>query len=379
MIICGATNLEEGCFWSRHLRDYFLWTQINFFLFLWGLMFLFNKISKVNKQYFDYEIHVLVAHPRSPRFLVVVYDLIWFKACLAIRIICFCFSNSASRLSDMGIEEASKSAVESCHSVLDLISKTKDQIEYGNLSVKTEESVAKFKKVVSILDVGLGHARARKSKNLQTPCPRNILLDNPIIGINYQPTAYQLPPTNSGDISTHGMGTNAKNNFNSEKLSLESSSSLKPTTQIVQQTPQQSNYQFHLHPLQQKFQQHQQLKQPTASIFQKSNSTSCINLNFEKATCTPSNSMSSTRSFMSSLNGSGSATNLDGTAFRLIGETRSLDQGSYQHKRSCPARGEGGRCHCSKNRFVITYTLFLITHILQLILYFPLFLTESIK
>ncbi|KAK1357120.1 WRKY domain-containing protein [Heracleum sosnowskyi] len=251
----------------------------------------------------------------------------------------------------MEIEEASKSAIQSCHRVLDIISKPKDQIEYGNLAVETGESVSKFKKVVSILNAGLGHARVRKAKNLQTPFPLNILSDNPIVRIDSQPRALQLPPTNSREISVHGMSLNPQSNFNFGKLPVVSSSSVDAPTQLVQQTQQPSNYQLHVHPLQQKIQlQQQMLKQQTESMFRKSNSTSCINLNFEKSTCTPSNSMSSARSFMSSLNGNGSVTNLDGNAFRLVGETRSLDQSSYQHKRSCPARRDGGRCHCSKRR-----------------------------
>lgn len=255
------------------------------------------------------------------------------------------------RLSNVEIEEASKSAMQSCHRVLDIISKPKDQIEYGNLAVETGESVSKFKKVVSILNAGLGHARFRKAKNLQTPFSRNILLDNPIVGSDSQPKGLQLPPTNSREISVHGMVLNAGNNFNSGKLPVESRSNVKAPAQLVQQTPQQSNYKLHVHPLQQKNQPQQQMfKQQTESIFRKSNSTSCINLNFERSTCTPSNSMSSTRSFMSSLNGNGSVTNLDGNAFRLVGETRSLDQSSYQHKWSCPARRDGGKCHCSKKR-----------------------------
>lgn len=256
----------------------------------------------------------------------------------------------------MEIEEASKSAIQSGHRVLDIISKPKDQIEYGNLAVETGESVSKFKKVVSILNAGLGHARVRKAMNLQTPIPRNILLDNSIVGIDSQPKALQLPPTNSREISVHRMVSNADKNFNFGKLPVESSSNVKAPTQLVQQTPQPSHTRLQLHPLQQKIQlQQNMLKQQNESMFRKSNSTSCINLNFDRSTCTPSNSMSSTRSFMSSLNGNGSVTNLNGNAFRLVGETRSLDQSSYQHKRSCPARRDGGRCHCSNKRFELAY------------------------
>ncbi|KAL8089490.1 hypothetical protein AgCh_039093 [Apium graveolens] len=256
-----------------------------------------------------------------------------------------------NRLPYMEIEEASKSGIQGSHRVLDIISKPKDQIEYGNLAVETGESVSKFKKVVSMLDADMGHARVRKAKNLQIPIPRNLYLDNPIVGIDSQPKALQLPPTNSREISVPGMVLNAANNFNFGKFPVESSSNVKAPTQLVQQIPQPAHTWLQLHPLQHKIplQQHM-LKQQTESMFRKSNSTSCINLNFDRSNCTPSNSISSTRSFMSSLNGSGSVNNLAGNAFRVVGETRSLDQGLYQHKRRCPARQDGGRCHCSEKR-----------------------------
>ncbi|CAI9775726.1 unnamed protein product [Fraxinus pennsylvanica] len=76
----------------------------------------------------------------------------------------------------------------------------------------------------------------------------------------------------------------------------------------------------------------------------------------QRSTCTPT--MSSTRSFFSSLSIDGSVANLNGNAFHLVGAARSADQNSYQHKRRCSGRGEdgsgkcgsSGRCHCSKKR-----------------------------
>lgn len=255
----------------------------------------------------------------------------------------------------MEIEEVNKTAIESCHRVLSLISKPKDQIQYRNLAMETGEAVSKFKKVVSILNASVGHARVRKAKNIQIPFPQSLLLDNPIVRNDYQPKALQLLPTNSHEISIPDMGSNVKSNFTFGNLPLELSSNGKAPVQIVQQTLP-SNYQFHLQQQQQKFQfQQQHLKQQSEMIFRKSNSASGINLNFDSSTCTPS--MSSTRSFMSSLSVDGSVANLDGNAFRLIGGTRSLDQSSYQHKRRCSAREDGsvkcgssGRCHCSKKR-----------------------------
>ncbi|KAJ1417529.1 WRKY domain [Sesbania bispinosa] len=87
------------------------------------------------------------------------------------------------------------------------------------------------------------------------------------------------------------------------------------------------------------------------------NNSSGINLNFDSTSCTPT--ISSTRSFMSSLSIDGSVANLDGSAFHLIGAPHSSDQNSQQHKRKCSAKGDEGslkcgsssRCHCSKKRW----------------------------
>nr|GMD12164.1 probable WRKY transcription factor 21 [Ipomoea batatas] len=89
-------------------------------------------------------------------------------------------------------------------------------------------------------------------------------------------------------------------------------------------------------------------------IYRRSNSG--ISLNFDSSTCTPT--MSSTRSFISSLSIDGSVANMDGNSFHLIGASRSADLSSYQHKKRCSGRGEDGstkcgsssRCHCSKKR-----------------------------
>ncbi|CAN1291907.1 Probable WRKY transcription factor 21 [Linum perenne] len=104
-------------------------------------------------------------------------------------------------------------------------------------------------------------------------------------------------------------------------------------------------------------QRQQQMKQQQAEmLFRRSNSG--ISLNFDSSSCTPT--MSSTRSFMSSLSVDGSVANMEGSSFHLMGAPRSSDQSSQQqhHKRKCSVRGEdgsvkcgsSGRCHCSKKR-----------------------------
>jgi hypothetical protein len=87
-----------------------------------------------------------------------------------------------------------------------------------------------------------------------------------------------------------------------------------------------------------------------------SRSNSGINLKFDGSTCTPT--MSSTRSFISSLSMDGAVSTFDGDSFHLIGMPHSSDHISQQTRRRCSGRGEdgnakcssSGKCHCSKRR-----------------------------
>ncbi|GLT45933.1 hypothetical protein SLA2020_197280 [Shorea laevis] len=269
------------------------------------------------------------------------------------------------------VEEANKAAVQSCHRVLTLLAQPQDQVQYRNLMVETGEAVSRFKRVVSLLNTGSGHARVRKLRRLQTAVPQSILLDNPYHSTTYytsknpQLLRPSYPETSAKELSSH-----AKNFLRLGNPSLELSSNGKNPLQLAQQTPSPHHHflqQQQQYLLRQKlqFQQQQQLKQQhhhqqqqhirhqAETMFCKSNSG--INLNFDSSSCTPT--MSSTRSFISSLSVDGSVANLDGGAFHLIGAPRSADQSS-QHKKKCSGRGEDGsvkcgsssRCHCSRKR-----------------------------
>ncbi|KAK4441615.1 putative WRKY transcription factor 21 [Sesamum alatum] len=233
------------------------------------------------------------------------------------------------------VEKANSAAVESCHRVITILSQLQDQ---NHLAQQTGEAVHKFKKLVSLLNSSCGHARVRKSTKIQTPLPQNIFLETPIFTTDdhHHPKSLRHP---------HQEIVN--NTLTLGNPSLELSSNGK-SLQLAQQ-----NYHF-LH--QQRLQiQQQQLKQQAEVMYRRSNSG--ISLNFDSSTCTPT--MSSTRSFISSLSIDGSVANFDGSAFRLIGPSRSADQSSYHNKRRCLGRGEdgsvkcggsGSRCHCSKKR-----------------------------
>lgn len=259
------------------------------------------------------------------------------------------------------VEEANKVAVESCHKVLSLLSQPQNQVQYRNLMVETREAVFRFKRVVSLLNTGLGHARVRKLKKLPTPLNQSILLDNPLNRTK------DIPPKNMKFLQSsfhenqvQEMEALAKSSLTLGNPSLELLSNGKNPLQLAQQT---SSSHYHFIQQQQQQQQlqqrlhlqQQQLKLQAEMMFRKSNSG--VNLNFDSSSCTPT--MSSTRSFISSLSMEGSVANLDGSAFHLIGAPRSSDQSSQQHKRKCSGRGEdgsvkcgsSGRCHCSKKRF----------------------------
>ncbi|KAI3783009.1 hypothetical protein L2E82_13071 [Cichorium intybus] len=179
-------------------------------------------------------------------------------------------------------------------------------------------------------------------KKISTPVPQNILLDNPTTTLHHHPPKPLQLLLDSHQVQE--IGPNVVKNtlsLSNQHPSLELNSNGKCSIQLSQHTP------HH-------FLQQQKLKQQHEMMYRRSNSG--ISLNFDSSTCTPT--MSSNRSFMSSLSIEGSVANLDGSSFRLIGSTRSADQATYPHKRRCSVRGDdgsvkcgsSGRCHCSKKR-----------------------------
>ncbi|KAK4418356.1 putative WRKY transcription factor 21 [Sesamum alatum] len=253
------------------------------------------------------------------------------------------------------VEIANSAAVESCYRVINLLSQPQDQNQFRNVVKQTGEAVQNFKRVVSLLNSSCGHARVRRTKKLQTPFPQSIFLETPIFRSDDQhPKTHKLlqtTPLESNPLQE--VASNVKSDLTLGNPCLELSSHGKNPLQLVHQTPMpkylslQQRIQLH--------QQQQQLKQQAELMYRRSNSG--ISLNFDSSACTPT--MSSTRSFISSLSIDGSVANLDGSSsFHLIGAARSADQSSYHHKRKCSGRGEegsmkcggSGRCHCSKKR-----------------------------
>nr|XP_043619074.1 probable WRKY transcription factor 21 [Erigeron canadensis] len=262
------------------------------------------------------------------------------------------------------VEAANRAAVESCHKILNLLAQPQDQTQYKNLKAQTGDAVVRFKKVVSLLDNtnGLGRARVKMVKKNSNPILKDMLLDTARCGTDNGPVirSQQTPKPLQFLLESHPVqeiGSNVVKNTLSlgnlnQNHSLELSSNGRSSIQTSQNTLNpSSNYHF----LQQQQQHQQKLKQQAEMMYRRS-SNSGISLNFDSSTCTPT--MSSNRSFMSSLSIEGSVANIDGGSFRLIGSSRSTDQASFQHKRRCSVRGDdgsvkcgsSGRCHCSKKR-----------------------------
>ncbi|KAA8544893.1 hypothetical protein F0562_019712 [Nyssa sinensis] len=265
------------------------------------------------------------------------------------------------------VEEANKAAVQCCHRVINLLCQSQDQVQYKNLMVEAGEAVFKFKKVASLLSNGLGHGRVRKLKKFRSSLPENIFLENPNHETIFAPKPLQLLPSNFAEDPIPEMDSKPKTPMQlTQKMFLENPiSSVKPTLQIVKQKSSQHHQflqqQFHHQQqmqrlqLQQQQQQQQQLKYHADMMYSRSNNSG-INLKFDGSSCTPT--MSSNRSFISSLSMDGSVASLDADSFHFIGVPQPSDQNSQQTRRRCSGRGEdgsvkcgsSGKCHCSKRR-----------------------------
>lgn len=271
------------------------------------------------------------------------------------------------------VEEANRVAVESSQRVLSLLSQPQDQLQCENIVVETGKAVSKFKRVASLVSNLLGHARFRKQKPVQTHLPRKIFLDNPTVpyGAESSVTPLQLLPRGLLGRPSSEMDAPARMALPlAQKLSgssfLELDSPARGAFQVsplahsitpFQYLQHQNSQRFQLLLQQQQQQQHMNLH---SDVFSRSNSS--INLKLEGSSCTPT--MSSTRSFISSLSMDGSVASLNGSGFHLIGVPQSSDRLGLQppSKRKCTGRGEdgngkctiSGRCHCPKRRLVLS-------------------------
>jgi hypothetical protein len=246
------------------------------------------------------------------------------------------------------VEEANMAAVESCHRLLALLAQPQDPARFRSIAIGTDEACAKFRKVVSLLsNGGVGeagtsggsgsHPKAKVASRRHNPgffSQKGFLDSNtPVVVLNSAhplPTSVQVYPRNGALDGQSGgppkMVQSLSAHFQFGNVS--------------------SRYQFHN-------QQHRQKLQ--VEKFKRS-----INLKFDSTNGT--GTMSSARSFLSSLSMDGSVASLDGksSSFHLIGGPAMSDPVNAQQapRRHCTGRGEGGtgkcavtgRCHCSKRR-----------------------------
>ncbi|WOL16904.1 hypothetical protein Cni_G25692 [Canna indica] len=262
-----------------------------------------------------------------------------------------------------GVEEANRTAVESCHRVLSLLSETKDRtLACKNLMTETGTAISRFNKVVSMLGNGVGHARMRRLKNpQQLHFNRSIFLDSPAASKgDLSPMLLQLLPRNLPQKPANDLDSTAK--INSPILPrmylqnpvMEINTASRNTAQVALTNPALNHLHFlHQQQSSQMFQLQQQLKFQNG-VYGRS-SSSGMNLKFDNSSCTAT--ASSSRSFLSSLSMDGS---MDGKGFNLIGGSQLSNPMSWSlhNKRRCTGGGDdgsgkcakAGRCHCSKKR-----------------------------
>jgi hypothetical protein len=267
---------------------------------------------------------------------------------------------------------ANRAAVESCHRVLSLLSQSQQQdpAPHKSIASETGEACAKFRKVTALLTNGgsSGHARGRFYRRGK---PSGFLTLKGILGSSsdtpseLMPSAAAAAAAAAPSPSTSYAQLRARIGGapDARGLDLVSSSSksgahpygapkmVQPLSVQFQIGNVAHRYPFHQQPSRQKLQ---------AEMFKRSNSG--ISLKFDSPS--PSGgagTMSSARSFMSSLSMDGSVATLDGKRpFHLVGASVASDPADAHRvpKRRCMGRGQDGtgkcattgRCHCSKRR-----------------------------
>ncbi|XP_066386161.1 protein WRKY1-like [Miscanthus floridulus] len=313
-----------------------------------------------------------------------------------------------------GMEEANRTAVESCHRVLALLSKPHGQlVPSKELVAATGEAIAKFGSLTAKLsnsnsngNNGLklqGHARVRKIKKPLPIFDSNLFLESsavataaaaaatvaktpspsPITGLQLFPRYHQMEGSSfKGPIRIPAQFPK-RLLLENPAAGLEGLSSKAPPVQMVQPvsvappagTPTPALPAAHLQFLQQhqsyqRFQLMHQMKiqnemMKRSNLGDQGGSLSGggggkgVNLKFDSLNCTASSS----RSFLSSLSMEGSLASLDGSRasrpFQLVSgsQTSSTPELGLVHRRRCAAREDGGgrcatgsRCHCSKKR-----------------------------
>ncbi|KAL8159587.1 hypothetical protein V2J09_001124 [Rumex salicifolius] len=256
------------------------------------------------------------------------------------------------------VELANKVAVESGHRMLSFLIQQKqqpqDQTACSNLISQADDSLVKFKRVISLLDNRFSVARVRRFKSLSLPnLPESVFT----VTSHCDPESSSnkplqlLPPIPSSETDPK-----PKRAIFDDDSGIDTSLSVKPPSvefpqqkslQILQFSQPSELQRIHFH-----HQQQQKMKYQ-AEMYSRSTNSS-LNLKFDGSIHT----MSSNRSFMSSLSMDG---NLGGgNSFQLTGLPKpTSEQNSKQLvRRRCTYKAEDGKmkctstgkCHCSKRR-----------------------------
>ncbi|GAB2211444.1 hypothetical protein Droror1_Dr00024757 [Drosera rotundifolia] len=276
------------------------------------------------------------------------------------------------------IEVANRVAVESAHRALNLIPYEKNEhqeLKYRDLISQAADAVCKFKKVVSLLGKGFGHARARRLEKIpSSSLPHSLFLeikDNDLCSKSLSLFNAESVPDLDPKVA-NSLQFSPKFGAENPLIDINMCPDQPSSSQVLHQKPSQPiqfvqqvhpsvqallhhHQQQNLHKIQYRPQQREgQAKYNQAEIVY-SRSNSGVNLKFDGSSCT--HTMSSNRSFMSSLSLDGSVA---GSSFQLMGVPVSSfsDRASHQFSGSCSMKGGNGsvkyggsgKCHCSKKR-----------------------------
>ncbi|KAL6623485.1 hypothetical protein ACP70R_033364 [Stipagrostis hirtigluma subsp. patula] len=266
------------------------------------------------------------------------------------------------------VEAANRAAVQSCHRVLALLSQSQQQepAQLRSIASETGEACAKFRKVSALLadssGGGGGHARVRLSSRMN---PVGLLSQKGFLGSSSKSsTPLEMMPSSSAAPSPSTSYSHLRARMNgaldSRGLDLASSSSKGGAHQFgAPKLVQPLSVQFQVGNAVHRYPFHQQPRHKLqAEMFKRSNSGLSLKFDSPSPSC-GTGTMSSARSFMSSLSMDGSVASLDGKRpFHLVGSPVASDPVDAHHppKRRCTGRGEDGRgkcattgrCHCSK-------------------------------
>jgi hypothetical protein len=258
------------------------------------------------------------------------------------------------------VEVANRSAVESCHRVLALLSQSQQQDPalLRSLASETGEACAKFRKVVALLGNSSGggssHARDMFSRRGR---PMGFLGSGGSALLETMPSSSAAPSP-----STSYAQLRAQINWASESRGLDLATSSGAHQFGAPKLVQPLSVQFQIGNVARRYPFPQQPSRQKLEAEMSRRSNSGISLKFDSPCPSgATGTMSSARSFMSSLSMDGSVVSLEGKRpFHLVGAPAASDPVDAQHvpKRRCMGTGEDGRgkcattgrCHCSKRR-----------------------------